>query len=79
MTPPPLPVTLTLSKLDELATFTTYLRVEPADPAADGFEIEGAVMISKTISRDSWEGLGSPVVLTVTLHSLTQLGAVQAQ
>jgi hypothetical protein len=79
MTPPlPVTLTLTLSHLAELATFTAYLRLDPADSTAEGFEIEGAVMISRAISRDSWEGLGMPTVLPCTLSTVEQLGAVQA-
>lgn len=75
---PPLPITLTLVKLDDVATFMTYLRLEPTDPAAEGFGLEGAVLVSTTTSRDSWEGLGMPTVLAVTLSTVEQLREVQA-
>jgi hypothetical protein len=72
-TPPdttPLPVTLTLNELGELARFTGYVRMEPADGGAEGFGVEGATLIVCTLSRDAWEGLGSPVVIPVTLRNV---------
>lgn len=70
MTPPPLPITLRLDKLGELAEFTAYLRMEPTDPAAEGFGLEGATLIRRHISRDAWEALGCPVVLSVRLRNV---------
>jgi hypothetical protein len=70
MTPPPLTVDLTLDKLNQLAEFATYLRMEAADGGAEGFGLEGGVRIARHISRDAWEGLGCPVVLTVTLQTV---------
>jgi len=70
MTPTPLRVDLTLDQLDELARFTAYLRVEPVLGSAEGFGIEGATMISKTISRDTWEGMGRPVSIPITLRTV---------
>jgi hypothetical protein len=67
---PRVTVDLRLDRLDELARFTSYLRAEPVDAGAEGFGVDGAVMIVRTISRDAWEGLGCPVVLPITLHNV---------
>lgn len=63
---------LTLTELlGGLATFDAYLRVEPTDAGAEGFGIEGAVRITRSIGREEWEALGSPIVLPITLHNVT--------
>jgi hypothetical protein len=76
-TPPRVTVTLRLDQLDQLARFTSYLRVEPLDAGAEGFGIEGATLIVRTISRDAWEGLGCPVDLPVTLHNVAAVSVVE--
>lgn len=68
----PLSVTLTLDKLDGMATFAAYLRLETTDSATEGFGLEGAVRVAKTIDREAWEALGSPVVLAVVLRSVSR-------
>lgn len=63
-------VDFTLADLNSShATFAAWLRVELVDAGAAGFGIEGGVRIHRTIPRDSWEALGSPVVLPVTVHN----------
>ena len=67
---PRVTVNLTLDKLDELATFAAYLRAEPVDGGAAGFGIEGAVRIVRSLSREAWAAMGSPVVIPITLHNV---------
>lgn len=75
--PPRVTVTLRLHDLGDLARFTAYLRAEPVDGGAEGFGIEGALMVSRSIGREAWEALGCPVELPVTLHNVQAVSVTE--